>query len=185
MLLLVPSLWTFRQRHSGRKLWHNSAPQVLHICFARHAIKVQHSPTAPMRCAGLTRTPYIHSSGASSCLTLYFDRSQSVRATLQFLDYSFTVKQACNILQNACKKSWIFYSCWTYFSKAIYIFRKHRLLQFNIMNWELIRTNLLCFWLLPLYHFGIHLNHIQAPGKTKITHWLKSFPKKHKTTSHV
>jgi hypothetical protein len=56
-------------------LWHNSAPQVLHICFARHAIKLQHSSVAPMRCPGLTRTPYIHSSGGSSCLTLYFERS--------------------------------------------------------------------------------------------------------------
>ena len=64
-----------------RKLWHNSDPQALHICSARHAIKVQQSPVAPIRCGGLTRS-YIHSSGDSSCLTLHFDKSQSVWATL-------------------------------------------------------------------------------------------------------
>jgi hypothetical protein len=50
-------------------------PHILHICFARHAIKLRHSSAAPMRCPDFTRTPYIHYSGGFSCLTLYFERS--------------------------------------------------------------------------------------------------------------
>jgi hypothetical protein len=133
--------------------------------------------------AGLTRTPCIHYSGGFSCLTLYFDRSWSVSATLQFTDHSFTVKQACTYSTEHTQKN-VEYSV---VAEYIHLEKTSLLLQQHYVSrsgpyW--IRRNPLCFWLSTLYHFGIHQNNIQSPWKTNITHWLNSSPKKHKT-NHI
>jgi hypothetical protein len=130
-----------------------------------------------VRCAGFTRTPYIHSSGGSSCLTLYFDRSRSVRATLSVLGLLIYCETG---MQNSpgCMQKYVEYSkvAEHIFLKPYIYISKKQITVTPIQHYEsrsgsyLIRRNLLCFWLSPLYHFDIHLNHIQSPGKTKITH---------------